>query len=95
MAVVCPEVGSLNCEVFHVHIYVRLLEDVTDVSQYDVDCLQPKTHKATRFLCSTAFGVNVALGILRSRHVYLSTEFIVNKRTAQAMQTVPDLRSTM
>lgn len=52
MAVVCPEVGSLNCEVFHVHIYVRLLEDVTDVTQYDVDCLQPKTHKATRFLCS-------------------------------------------
>lgn len=45
MAVVCPEVGSLNWEVFHVHIYARLLEDVTDVSQYDVDCLQPKTRK--------------------------------------------------
>lgn len=80
MAVVCPEVGSLNCEVFHVHIYVRLLEDVTDVSQYDADCLQPKTHKATRFLCSTAFGVNVALGILRPRHVFLSIEFTAHSK---------------
>lgn len=75
-----PEVGSLNCDVFRVHIYVRLLEDVTDVPQYDVDCLRPKTQKATRFLCSTALGVNVALGIVRSRHVYLSIEFTAHSK---------------